>query len=216
MGMNPWISIWTEPRKTISKIVDVNPNRSLWLLAWIYGFLSLLNGSQSLEVGKPVHFLLLLLSAIVLAPLWGMFIFSFWSWVVHMVGKLLKGRGSFSYIRAAFAWSCVPLTVNIALWFLGLALFGRVVLQTAQPTTGPMIIMMFILIAKVVVMIWSLVIYINALAEVQGFSIGRSIINIVLSWIAIGVAAALILMGIAFLTHSSPTIQAIINLRLGK
>ncbi|HSX37403.1 MAG TPA: Yip1 family protein [Chlamydiales bacterium] len=199
-----WIKIWTEPRKTISKIVSKDPNQNLWILAWIYGFLSLLNGSQSLLLGDYVHFALILVLSILIAPFWGMLIFSVWSWVVQGIGKILKGQGNFSSIRAAFAWSCVPLIINIFLWMLLLFIFDSSLFQTPQ-MGGGMGLLIFILIAKLIVIIWSLVIYINALAEVQQFSIARSIINILISWIVVGAAIALIWIGIGFLVSSPPS-----------
>ncbi len=212
--MNPWISIWLEPRKTIAMIVAENPNRAIWALAWIYGFLSMLNGSQSLSLGNQVHFIPILIFAIVIAPIWGMLIFGIWSWVVLAVGKILKGQATFAAARAAFAWSCVPLIVNIALWALLLWCFGGSLFQTAHQT-GPVGLLMVVLIAKVVIAIWSLVIYINALAAVQKFSIGRSILNIVLAWLAIGIAVILIWMGIAALFNAALTpSQAVFNLTL--
>lgn len=213
--MNPWISIWTEPKATIAKIVADNPNKGVWLLAWIYGFLSLMNGSQSFTLGNHLQYLLIFIISLILAPLWGMALFAIWSWVILMIGKMLKGQASFAEARAAFAWSCVPLVINIALWVLLLISFGGALFQTAQPTTGPMILLMVVLMAKVVVMIWSLVIYINTLAEVQQFSVLRSIANIALAWIAIGIVVALIWMGIGFLVNASLTpSQAVLNLTL--
>jgi len=79
-----------------------------------------------------------------------------------------------------------------------------------------MALMMFVLIAKLAVAIWSLVIYINTLAEVQKFSIGRSIANILIAWIAMGIAITLIWMGIGYLLNGSlnPS-QAVLNITLG-
>src|SRR5579871_6805794 len=140
--MSPWISIWTEPRMTISQIVQKNPNQGLWILAWIYGFLSFLNGSQSLSLGKDMNFLLILFLAVVIAPLWGMVVFGVWSLVVHLIGKMLKGQASFSFVRAAFAWSCVPLAVNILLWIILLFTFGESLFQTMQATVQPMLLLL--------------------------------------------------------------------------
>lgn len=200
---------------TIAKIVRENPNRGIWPLAWIYGFLSFLNCSQSLAIGNHVQFLWILLFSIVFAPFWGMIVFAIWSWVVYLIGKMLKGQASFSFVRAAFAWSCVPLIVNIVLWVLLIGVFGGSLFQTTQQSVGPMFLLMFVLIAKVVVMIWSLVIYLNTVAEVQQFSIGRSIANIILAWLAIGIVLWLIWVGLGFFINSSlsPS-HAVLNLTL--
>lgn len=209
--MNPWISIWTSPRKTIAHIVSQNPKRGLWLLAAIYGFLSLLNGFQSSALGNAAHAILIIILAIIFSPVWGMIIFGIWSWVVYRIGKLLKGQSSFAFVRAAFAWSCVPLVINIALWILLVLIFGTALFQS-DPLTGSMGLLLGVLVIKVVVLVWSLVIFINALAEVQKISIGRSIANIVLAWIAIALVITLIWLGLGFITNASMTSAAIFNL----
>ena len=200
---NPWISIWTAPRSTISKIVSENPKRGLWPLAWIYGILSLLSGSQSLSLGHSMSLLSLLLLAIVFAPLWGMAVFGIWSWVVYWVGRLLGGVGDFSFIRAAYAWSCAPLLVSLILWVLLISFFGSNLFQQSPDThfmqQGLVILLFGSLIAKTVLSIWSLVIFINTLAEVQKFSILRSISNIILAWIAIGVVIWLVWFGFSLI-----------------
>lgn len=194
LDKNPWLSIWCEPRATIRRIVEQNPNRSLWILAFIYGFLSLLNSFQSISIGSVMGMASVFLIAVVLSPLWGYAGFSIWSWVVCKVGRLLKGEGSFSHVRAAFAWSCVPLTVNIFLWLIMIFSFGFSFFFHPQETMAfssqQSAFLLLILIGKVGIAIWSLVIYLNALAEVQKFSILRAIFNVILSWIAIGLVLA--------------------------
>ena len=92
---SPWLTVWTEPRETIRRIIAENPKRSLWLLAAIYGFSSLLNSFQSGSLGASIAMAPLLLLALVIAPFWGYFVFALWSWVVLWTGKIFKGQGNF-------------------------------------------------------------------------------------------------------------------------
>jgi hypothetical protein len=182
---NPWITIWTRPRATIARIVSENPNRSFWWLASIYGFCSLLNLFQSMALGNAITPLGLLILAIILSPIYGYLSFSIWSWFVRIVGKWFKGQGSFQSIRAAYAWSCVPILINIPLWLLMVILFDHQLFTNfpnAEQLPNSMMTLLFvILIFKVVLAIWSLVIYLNALAEVQHYSILRAILNIIVA-----------------------------------
>ncbi len=151
-------------------------------------------------IGHSMSLFSVLLLAIVFAPIWGMIVFGIWSWVVFWIGKLLRGQGTFSFVRAAYAWSCVPLILSIVLWILLLFAFGSSIFQNFPEShpmkNGQIAILFTILIAKVIIAIWSLVIFINALAEVQKFSIIRAILNIVLSWVAIGIVFGLVWWGI--------------------
>jgi len=182
---NPWLTIWTQPRATIARIVAVNPNQSLWLLAGIYGFCSLMNMFQSMALGSALGPVGIVILAIVLAPFWGWLNFSIWSVFVTWVGKWFRGMGTFKTIRSAYAWSCVPIVLNIPLWLLMVVLFGQQLFLNFPDAhllpQGQMMLLFAILIVKVVLAIWSLVIYLNALAEVQKFSVLRAILNVVVA-----------------------------------
>lgn len=188
---NPWLSIWMSPRETIARVVSENPNRSIWWLAFIYGFSSLLNLFQSMTLGKGMGVWGILILAVILAAIYGYVSFSIWSWVVTWTGKLFKGQGTYKTIRASYAWSCVPLILNIPLWLLMVALFGHQLflnLPDAYLLSGWKVFVLFVvLIAKVILAIWSLVIYINALAEVQKYSVVRSILNMLVAGIVLGI-----------------------------
>lgn len=188
---NPWFSIWCHPRATVGRIVAENPNRSLWWLAAIYGFCSLMNMFQSMALGSTLSIPAILILAVILAPFWGWINFSVWSAFVFWIGKWFKGRGHFTAVRSAYAWSCVPILVNVPLWLLMVILFGHQLFlnfPNAHLLPGSQVLLLFvILIAKVVLAIWSLVIYLNGLAEVQQYSILRAILNVVVSGVILGV-----------------------------
>lgn len=184
-NFNPWLSIWTQPRATIRRIVEENPNRSLWLLAAIYGFVSLINNAQTLALGQSIHIGIISFLVVILAPFWGYAFFSIWSAIVCLVGKLFKGQASFAKIRAAYAWSCVPFIFNLILWVALIIIFGQKLFMlntiSEQISEPLMLFMFFVLVARLVLAVWSLVIYFNALAEVQQYSVLKAILNVVIS-----------------------------------
>ncbi len=190
-NFNPWISVWNRPRATIARIVAENPNRSLWTLAFIYGFASMMNMCQSIALGNAMGIAGILILSALIAPFYGYISFTIWSWFVSWVGKWFKGQGDFQSIRAAYAWSSVPISLNIPLWLLMVILFGHQLFLNfpdAPVMPNSQISLLFaILIAKVVLAIWSVVIYINALAEVQKYSILRAIFNVLVAGIILSV-----------------------------
>ena len=193
---NPWYSIWTNPRKTILEIVNDNPEKNLWILSFIYGFVSILNSVQSFGLGDTQSLLTILLIAVIFAPLWGRAVFAVWSGVVLLTGRWLKGKATFKTAQAAFAWASVPLLINIVCWALLILFFG-VPLFNSDPNSFRVegffaFILVGALILKMVGAIWSLVIYINILSAVQKFSILRAISNILFSWVVLGIFFILI------------------------
>jgi len=99
-------------------------------------------------------------------------------------------------VRAAYAWSCVPLVLSGVIWILliisfGASLFMSPPVEQILPA-GQALFIMILLLGKVILSIWSLVIYLNALAEVQKFSILRAIGNVIVSAIALGIALGIL------------------------
>lgn len=152
------------------------------------------------------------LLALIVAPIWGYIAFAIWSYVVAFTGKWLKGNGGFQQVRAAFAWSCVPLAVGDLLWilmmvFVGTSLFINPSADLTFPPAQSMLLL-FLLLGKVVLSIWSLVIYLNALAEVQQFSVFRAIGNVIIAGIIVGIVFSIILWVSMYLL-TSPVQQTI-------
>lgn len=191
MEHNPWLSIWMRPKDTIRQIVRENPNKSLWWLAAIYGFCSLMNMFQSASLGNSLGTGGILILAVIVAPFWGYASFCIWSGFVTWVGKWFKGEGNFKTIRCAYAWSCVPITLNIPLWLLMVILFGHQLFlnfPNAHLLPNNQVMLLFvILIIKVILAVWSLVIYLNALAEVQNFSVLKAILNVVVAGLILAI-----------------------------
>ncbi len=133
----------------------------------------------------------LLILAIIIAPFWGWINISVWSAVVAWVGRLFKGQGHFKTVRAAYAWAAVPLIINIPVWVLMIFIFGhQVFLNFPDASTLPNSLMFFLfatLVIKLVLAIWSLVIYLNALAQVQSYSMLKAILNVVVAGIILAV-----------------------------
>lgn len=199
-----WKTIWTSPRATVAEIVQRNPKEGLWALAAIYGFSSLLSAFQSLLLGYSLSIGSILLIAAILSPFWGYLLISFFSWIVWFTGKWIKGAATFHSVRTAYAWSSAPLIANIPLWLL-LALFLKERLftdlaQDAFLTDAQIGLMFLIFLVRLTITIWSIVLYINALAEVQQFSVLKTLANILLSFAAL-LAVFYLLLFVANLTH---------------
>jgi hypothetical protein len=177
--VSPWKSIWVKPRETIRQIVASNPKQGLWAMAFIYGFGSILSVFQSLSLGDRFPLVLLFGAGILLAPLWGQLAFALWSWAIMHVSRWLKGDATFSAMRAAYAWASVPLVLNIPIWFFMGALFGRALFMAGTETiflSGAQVnFLLALTLVKLGASVWSLVIYINALAEVSHFTVLRAI-----------------------------------------
>lgn len=202
LDINPWVSIWFSPKKTIAKIAHAQPNYGLWLLSAFAGFLFFINVSQFFFLTGPLGFWGVLLMAILLSPIIGYLYLSIGSAIVFFIGKLMKGKASYKQVRAALAWSYVPLIVNILMWLLLIATFRE---KTFVNFPGGEMLdpyqVYFVLgfsIVQVVFAIWALVIYLHGLAQVQGYSVIMAIGNVVVATLV-----GMLIVGMLWLTFLS-------------
>lgn len=185
LSCNPWLKMWVKPKSTIRKIVKYNPNFRLFFLSAIYGFISLLSSPHHYVLDAFPTFYLILLFFIILAPLWGYIIFNISTFFIYFTGKWLKGKAKFKEARCAIAWSNAPMIVNIFLWILLLIVFREDILRDFPDdfvfTKAQRAFLFLAQLCQLIISIWVIVIYINALSEVQKFSIGKAILNILIA-----------------------------------
>ena len=102
---------------------------------------------------------------------------------------MLGGKGSFQTVRAAVAWSNVPNFVTVLMWVVLLMVFGAQVfnrnfseMQFVGYRAG---ILFLVMLVESIVSIWGFIILLSTLREVQGFSIWKAILNVVIPFVAV-------------------------------
>lgn len=188
----PWLRMWVKPRETIRGIVDKDPDFRLYWLAAIYGFPMLLQFSQSLSLATNYSFWTIFIASLILSIAAGMIGFTISSALVRWIGKWLGGVGSFKEIRAAIAWSNVPNVAVIILWVALMGLFGVNLFFKEfpdMPLTGWLYgVTTLIFVLMTVLSVWSFVLLVTAVSEVQKFSVWRGIVNIILPFVIVSIA----------------------------
>ncbi len=118
--INPWLSIWFSPRKTVRYLLDTNPKRAFFKLCFISSlsffvykegfFLSLV------FLKKPLFPIYLALSLLIFFAVGILFIL-FETTLTYLSGRILKGKASWIELRSVVSWSRLPLIVYIFLPF---------------------------------------------------------------------------------------------------
>lgn len=183
------LEMWVKPRETIRKIKKDNPKVGLKLLSWFLGCLLLFNIFQIYSVSVRLSFPILLLSLFILAPLVGYLYLSLSAWFLTVCGKWIKGKGKFQEIRAALAWSSVPLIASVLLWFILLGFFGKGLFAHFPANLNLSMLEIYLVMGITLVQLgfslWAMILYLYSLAEIQQFSISQAIINTIIAFIAV-------------------------------
>jgi hypothetical protein len=106
------------------------------------------------------------------------------AWIVDLSCRLFGGQANSKEVRAALAWSSVPLLATIPLWMIRLALLGRELFTFNKPslTSHPTLAYSFAATAipEVILSIWWMVVTVKALGEVQRFSAWKALSSMLL------------------------------------
>ena len=191
--VTPWKTIWLEPRKTIRSIVRTDPKAQFWLLSWLYAFPVLLHMAQGLSLGEVFPIALIVLISAALAAFVGWASLSVLAYILMWTGRWIGGDATFLALRAAVSWANVPNVVNIFLWVLLTIEFGALLFTNGFSEMEFMgyqlglVVVVYIL--QLVVAVWSFVILIKTIAEVQGFSAWKAVLNIIMPLVLVLIAS---------------------------
>lgn len=206
---NPWLSIWVKPRATIAAIVSKNPKFRLLTLSWLHGMPVILHFWQNMTIGTKADLFGTVLIGVLLSFLVGFLGITIGSALIFWVGKWIGGQAPFTNVRAAVAWSNVPNLVTIATWILLFAVFKRQAFNlepllsgTSPASASQSLLLAGVQLLQLVASIWSIVILVKAVAQVQGFSAWKGLLNVLLPLLLLIAIATLAVFFIALVSHA--------------
>ena len=186
-ALNPWVSMWTKPRVTIQQIIDTDPERWVLVLAALSGISYTL--SDRLGAGGEHAWPVIIGGATIVGPIIGIIFLYIIAALVRWTGKWIGGQASAKHLRAAYAWSQIPLIWGLALWIPGVALFGQEMFSTEMPRVEANLNLAFLyfgfMLIEGVIAIWAMVVYLKCIGQVQGFSAWKALGNISLAMLVV-------------------------------
>jgi Yip1 domain len=201
----PWIAIWMSPRETIKKIVNRDPTHQVIMLGALAGGLPMLNFFLAAALNfnptpPPAHLVpylpILTLAGPFLGAAFGVLGLYLGAFLIDWSGRALGGVGNALTVRAAVAWSQVPLvclSIAMLLILLGVGVWQAFVPTLPDPNaaTGAGA-NQFTLTRGVetIISIWSFILMLHCVGAVHRFSAWRSLGAVLLPGVLfIGIAA---------------------------
>lgn len=187
--MNPWLTMWVQPRKTVRMIIDRNPRFRFFILSAIYGFPMALNFAQNLSLGASIPLWAIIVGALIVSTVLGIIGISVGTWLLQFTGRWIGGKGDFLSIRAAVAWSNVPGIATILMWLVLIGMFGSMLFNTqfsnAQFYGVQAGVVFIVFLVQVVASVWGFILLLQGLAEAQGFSVWKALINVIIPFVIV-------------------------------
>ena len=185
LDINPWLTIFTQPRETIRKILRFNPKYHVLLLAMLGGIASAVDKAAANTLGDYMSITAILIFTIIAGAIGGLLSLYVFSGLLKLTGDWIGGKASYRSIRLVYSWSMVPLVWAMILWIPQILIFGQEVFSSSTAIFDSSRV--FILLAALFFIIdfvlwaWSIVILILGLSEAQKFSVWKAMSNILLS-----------------------------------
>jgi len=194
--MHPWRDIWTKPRATIQALVAKDPSYGFKRLSWIYGITIALSFSKMFSLITLYPLWAILLGSLLLGIVFGFISITITAYILQWCGRLIGGNAPFKQVRCVVAWSNLPVVVNILVWFLLIGIFKEQAFYsdfpaevTLQNKSG---LFLLVVLGQWIAAIWSFIILIQGLREVQGFSIWKGLLNVIIPIVVVAILSILI------------------------
>ncbi len=182
---SPWRTMWLQPRQTIKSIVQSNSRLHFGPLSLIYGIPFLLYIAQLFSLGDKLPILWILIGSVVLGPILGMAVLSLSALLITWTGSWIGAKFKYLDVRAAVSWAKITDSVNLLAWIVLIGIFGRELFSQAFATEMPNNYQMGMLaiatLFQIALSIWSFILLLKGVSVVQGFSLWKSLLNLILA-----------------------------------
>ncbi|MEM7313638.1 MAG: Yip1 family protein [Planctomycetota bacterium] len=187
--LNPFFSMWTEPRATMRYILDTNPTRHVILISCVVGISRSMGRAVRQEDGELGLIATLVLTTAI-GSVYGIISLFLSAWLVGAIANALGGKANQVEMRAAMSWGSI-----IYCWMLPIVIIMLALVSTTDGLQGPYAIpLVFLTIVMGVLSIWSIVVLSKAVGEANQFSAWRGFAAISIAFIV----AMVLMLGIAF------------------
>lgn len=193
---NPWFTMWIRPRATIEHVIKTQPEHMILLLAVLGGISQGLDRATGDSLGDHMPLIAVLMSALVGGAVSGVLQLYIGGALLRWTGKWLGGKAEGVKIRAALAWSNVPVVWGLIVWALAIALFQQELFTADMPRTEAdpkmLVVLIALGVANFTLAIWSIVLLVKSLGQVQGFSAWKGLANVLLALLVLIVPIAIL------------------------
>lgn len=194
--------IWTNPRMVFKYLNDYQYNKFVILLLVLGGIARGLDRAVFKNMGDNISLIGVLIISILVGGLLGWIAYYIFGWVLSWTGKWLKGEGDSSSLVRIMVHAMIPSLVGVLLFIPQIAMFGNGVFQSDFNIFSCGIVSVIIYftttLLELILGIWSFVLLVIGVSEVQKFSIGKAVLNLLLPILIFAVLTGIIALILSF------------------
>jgi len=176
--------IWTSPRSVMKSTNENRYNDLTTILLIFAGINGSFNRAENTNMGDHMSLFSVLAICIIGGAVFGWISFYIYSALLSWTGKWLKGKGNTGSLLRMVSYTTIPSLVALCMIVLRITLFGNQEFQKHVDIfdNGILsgIVYGFSLLIEIGMGIWTIVILVTGISEVQKLPIGKSILNMIL------------------------------------
>jgi len=176
--------IWMSPRQVFKFINENGYTKFTTILLILGGITSALNSASSRYMGDIMPLWSVLIVCLIGGGIFGWLYFYIYAVLLSWTGKWMKGVGTTKSLFRMISYALIPSLLVLFTFILRIVLIGNEEFQRNVDVfdSGFLItaLFSFSLFVEIVTGVWTLVILVIGISEVQKLSIGKSIVNLIL------------------------------------
>jgi hypothetical protein len=175
--IRPLHDVWLRPRRVFRELATLPIGRADYLLGAAQGIVSWLALSRAQSAGSDSSIGEILGKAVVIGPIAGLASLFLMAAIYARLGKRAGGVATRSHVFHVLAYGGVPTVASLAVWFVTMAVAGSATFVETQPADADGFIVLLLraqFIAYLLLMLWSVLLQVMGLSEVQGFAVRKA------------------------------------------
>jgi len=188
--------IWFKPRMVFKYINDNQYDKYVYVLLILAGIMKSFDRAADKNMGDNLSLIFVISICILLGGLLGWISYYIYTALISWTGKWLDGKGDTKSLLRMTSYAMIPAILALVFIILQVGLFGIELFQSGFDVSSyglvSIVIYFITLIFEIILGLWSLVIFVIGLSEIQKLSIGKSILNMLLPVFIIIIPIALI------------------------
>ncbi|PYO39889.1 MAG: hypothetical protein DMD33_19375 [Gemmatimonadetes bacterium] len=192
--ISPWRSIWRSPALTIRNALGSTSTPTLLFLGAVGGVAQAFAREATKNSGVRVPAWALVAGAILVGSTYGVLQLYLLSTLLYWTGRLTGAVAPLRSVQIVVGWSNAPFAANLVLWLVATPLVGRhlfvfdpTLIQFESPARSLLVGFAWLMTMCTFALsgAWSMLILVQGMAEVNGFSVWRALGILVLALLTV-------------------------------
>jgi hypothetical protein len=179
-----FIKLLTSPREAFKFINDYKYEKHLYILLFLAGMVRTFDRASTKNMGDNYSIWTIIAICVIFGGFFGWITYYIYSALISWTGSWMNGKGNTQSVLRIFAYAFFPSIFILILLIPQIAIYGNELFKSDNDlyslASMESIVLYVILFVEFALGIWSLILCVIGISEVQKLSIGKSILNLLL------------------------------------